>query len=225
MNNKALINCLTVAALGMGALPAFASSVVWDWSPATTGATITSDGWTNQYPGQHFGEMVSFGADTTIDGMDIYSSDGFGVAGSPAKITVWADNAGAPAAILAQFSVSLSAVDSLGASAGETRKHADFGGFTMLANTNYWIGMAGDGLDLTQTGLQGVSGGDSKMAQFGSFGTFDFFTGPDVGDMAFRLYGNAPASTPEPSTLSLALLSLGGIYLNRRKQHAKTESV
>jgi hypothetical protein len=105
----------------------------------------------------------------------------------------------------------------MGAGTGNNRKYADFSGFDMLANVDYWIGMAGDGVSLTQTGLTGVAGGDSRMAQFNNNDTFSYFTSTGVGDMAFVLYGNASA-VPEPATLALMGLGLAGIGFARKKK-------
>jgi hypothetical protein len=216
MNNKPLMTVWAAVALCMGASSALASPLIWDWSPATTGATA-ADGWSNQNPGQHFAEKVSFTGNNTVDGMDIYAALGFGSVGAAVKITVWADSAGQPGAVLNQFSSLISAIDAQGAAAGDARVHTDFAGFSMLANTTYWIGMAGDGFDLTQTGLIGVAGGDSVMAQFNSDDNFSIFTSDIVGDMAFRLYG---ASVPEPATFSLFGLGLAGLFAHRRKPRA-----
>jgi hypothetical protein len=75
----------------------------------------------------------------------------------------------------------------------------------MLCSTTYWVGMAGTLGDLSQTGLLGVAGGDSRMAQF-SGSSFSFMTGTHVGDMAFRLYG-VPGAAPVPEPRSLTLLA------------------
>lgn len=194
---------LCAASFCVGSLPAMASSLIWDWSPLTTGATVTNDFWTNRDSGQHFADRVSFGNSMNVSAMDIYSSDQFGSAGSAVKITIWNDVLGLPGAVLGQFSSVISAVDSTGAAPGNNRKHAEFGGFTMSANTPYWIGMAGDNYDLTQTGLSGIPGGDSVMAQFTSNEIFINFTDSFVGDMAFRLYGDATTETPLPQLLPL----------------------
>ncbi len=193
-----------------------ASTIVWDWSPQTTGGSVTSDNWSNDNPGQHFAEAVQFGYNVAVNGIDIYNSSSFGSVGQAVVVTIWQDASGQPGSVLGRFSTTIAAIDSDGAVSGNTRKHADFSDFTMLAGTIYWIGMAGDYTTLTQTGLLNVSGGDSMMAQFNWNDTFSHFTDTSVGDMAFRLYGDR-SSVPEPSTMLLFGLSLMGLAGFRRK--------
>ena len=198
--------------------PVWASSIVWDWSPLATGGTVTNNFWTNRNPGQHFGEVVSFPETMLIDGIDIYGGTTYGEVGSPVVVTVWQDSAGTPGGVLAQFNTTISAIDSVEASAGNHRMHADFAGIDMLANVDYWIGMAGDnslGVTLVQTGLSGVPGGDGKVARFDGGDTFSTFA-TDVQDMSFRLYG----TIPEPATIALFGIGLAGLGFSRRRKRA-----
>jgi hypothetical protein len=194
-----------------------ASTVVWDWSPATTGAAVTNPAWENTRPGRHYAEFVQFDDTADIDGMDIYGIDSdafgdlFGKVGSPVVITIWSDSSGQPGSVLNQIFTTISAIDHVGASVGNRRLHTDLPSFHMLAKTKYWIGMAGDGIVFTQTGLHGVPGGDSTMANFLVFDSFGFFPDSGQGDMAFRLYGNK--AVPPSNTVPIPTIGVGGLAL------------
>lgn len=192
------------------------ASVVWDWSPRAAGTGIASDHWSNWYSSQHFAEKVSFQRSMHIDGMDIYSYSGATKLGLPVKITIWNDNAGQPGSMAAQFTTSLSAVDTVGAVSTNQRSYADFVGFDMAAGLTYWIGMAGDGVGLAQTGLKGVAGGDGTMAYFSknSFNGLPYY----LGDMAFRLHGDPVQGNTVPEPGTLLLLTLGAAVLRARQQ-------
>lgn len=214
MSIKYLSKLCVSLLLSVAASSSFADVMVWDYSPATTGGTVTNDYWTNQYPGQHFADNVSFAAATIISGMDIYNAADFGNLGDVAHVTIWADNSNAPGAIIADFLTTVTAIDSVGAYAGEHRMHADISGFSMAAGTTYWIGMAPSTALWTQTGLNGVAGGDGRMAFFiGSA----FNRPADIGDMAFRLYAT-DGTVPEPASMALFGLALLGLGAARRRR-------
>ena len=219
MNRWRLRVLFGVIVICLVAAPAWASPIVWDWSPATTGATVTSDYWSNNFNGQHFADMVLFGSGMSVDGIDIYMSPNYPSLSQTVKITIWADAAGQPGAVAAQYSSLVSIIDTSGAAGDNVRVHADFTPFLMGANTPYWIGMAGDGTTMTQTGLSGVNEGDSRMAQFNDGDSFSYFTGTSVGDMAFRLNGTPTQTVPDPgSSLLLLLLGLAGLRACRKRQ-------
>ena len=194
------------------ASPCF-GDIIWDYSPVTTGGS-GSTGWTNVSSNQNFAELVSFADAVTVTGMDIYSSDLRGSVGDLATIRIRSDAAGLPGSILFDFTETISAIDSIGATAGNNRKHVDFTlPVSLAAGTPYWIGMSGTGFDLTQMAFNTSPPADAKMAQFSNT-TYQFLT--SVGDMAFRLHGSA---VPEPSSIVLlGLGTIGLVCMGRRKR-------
>jgi hypothetical protein len=208
---------ITATVLALGAAAAQAG-VVLDWSPQATGGTVTNDYWTNMSPGQHFAEHVKFNASTAINGIDIFDGKNLGNVGSGAKVTIWSNAGAQPGGVLASYTTTISIADTSGTvNQNEQRLHADFSDFVMLAGVDYWIGMSGFGTVFTQTGLNGVAGGDGRMAQFNSNDSFSYFA--TIGDMAFRLYGQS-ANIPEPATLALTGLALLGVAGVRRQRKA-----
>ena len=191
------------------------ASIIWDYSPGTTGGTVTSDYWSNNYNSQSFAEAVSFTSNTTVGGIDIYSGR-FNNLGDSVTVRLWSDNAGHPGILLDKIITTLSIIDTDGAVVGEYRNHADITPLTLTAGTTYWIGMTGSGNnEINQTGLYGVSGGDGQMAQFNGGDTFSYFA-TVTGDMAFRLE-DTTNPVPEPTTMLLLGLGLIGLAGGRRK--------
>jgi hypothetical protein len=197
MFKKNLLSSAVLAAgLAFGATQAHAT-IIWDYSPDTTGATnVPSSGsLSNLATGQNFFERVLFTSDVSLTGMAIYSFSLYGSVGQNVTIRIRSDSAGTPDASLFDFTASISAVDTEGTSvnpafSNNTRKFATFTTpVNLLANTQYWIGMSGTTTELGQQGLNGTDAPDNgRMWRY--FGTTPALDSTDSGDMAMRLYGD-----------------------------------
>lgn len=212
------IAALTVASLTSATLltapdPATAA-IVWDYSPATTGATVVPDfRFTNVSTGQNFAEQFLLGQDTTLTGMDIYTR---GVsAGQSVTVRLWSDNGGIPGTLLQTLTGALDTVDTQGAGSAPSVLRA-FSNFTnpiaVLANTRYWIGMSGTSSSIGQVALTAPNApGNGTLAQFNNT-TFLGFSN-NAGDQAFRLHGT-PIPTP---ALLPGLIGMGVAAWRKRK--------
>lgn len=201
--------------------PAKASTVVWDFSPGIPGVRVLGNNWVNEIPGGHYADKVTFNFDTIIDGIAVYGARNFNEIGDPVLITIWQDADGIPDSVIQQYHSTISEIDLEGATDFNKRNYASFDDFIMFANTPYWIGMGGaDGHRMVQSGVLGAPGGDNRMAVWSSDNTFYRVMNETMGDMAFRLYGEAGAPVPEPATMILfgtGLACLVGIIRKKNK--------
>jgi len=194
------------------------ATIIFDYSPLTTGGSGTS--FANLSNGQNLVERIFFSTDVQVTDMDIYSQALSGSVGDSVTIRIFNDAGGQPGSLFTTFNETISIIDTEGTISPENnRKHTDFSTpVNLLANTDYWIGMSGTGfLDIGQLGLSTSFPEDSRMFQFNGL-TPLFFTPTFVGDMAFRLSGQAPV--PEPSTMLLLGSGLAGLAFFRLHRKA-----
>jgi len=165
-----------------------------------------------------------------VNGMAIYSSQssGNGHVGDSVTIRIRSDNGGTPGLLLFDFTASITAVDFDGSSVNPSflrasRKFASFSDITLLANTNYWIGMMGTTIDIGQSALDGTGApGASQMWMYqGGGGGYNLFNNQHFGDMAFRLYGDVTTPVPEPEIYTMMGIGLGLLgWVGRRRKLA-----
>lgn len=189
------------------------ATILWDYSPDATHASVYQSNWTNQAGGQNFLESVVFDSDVSITGMSIFGGTGFGSVGDGTVVKIFS-GASAPGNMLFGLNETVDSVDSLftATQSGLSRVHVTFDEAQFLAAGTYWFGMSGASL-LVQAGLNNVQ--DNHMWQL-SGDTPMFF--PNVGDMAFQLEGNTASAVPEPATFALLALGLLGFAFVRRRQ-------
>ena len=211
--NKALNIGLGGMAIALVSTPVNASTIIWDYSPATTN-TISglSSRFVNVSTSTNFAESVSFSVPHLLTGMDIYSNDAFGAVGNNVTIRVRLDNAGTPSNLIHDFSETITLIDDegIGDWSSVNRKFVSFS-FPLLleADRTYWIGMSGESQSVSESeqlaqAFLDTNPGDGRVAQF--FGTdFNRFNSLR-GDLAFRLHGRA---VPEPLTILGAMTAVG----------------
>lgn len=204
-NMKRLVFSLTISTFLCAGVSPCVGDLIWDYSPLTTGGSGTTS-WQNVSTFQNFAEVVSFANPVTVTGMDIYSNADIGSVGNSATIRIRSDAADLPGGLLFDFTETISIIDSIGATAGNNRKHVDFTvPVPLAAGTPFWIGMSGTTVGLRQMSLLTNPPADSRIALFNGTTFQGMF---NIGDMAFRLHGDVTV-VPEPS--SFVLFGLGSI--------------
>jgi hypothetical protein len=190
-----------------------AQALIFDYGPlsGTDGGS-----WSNEQSAQNFAEQFSFPVTTTVTRVDIFTDANF--SGSSVHIKILSDAGGTPAGVLRQEDqIPLSwTLDTSGLYRVSCNLAVPF---VAQANTVYWIGVAGNGIDIHQESV--LSPGDGHMAQFNG-SIFSLHT--SVGDMMFQLYsGQSPVSVPSMTEwgmiIFILLAGLGSaIYMKKQKK-------
>jgi hypothetical protein len=221
MLNHAIFRTLFQSALLaiVFATPAKATLLV-DFSPDTTGASLDTAGYLNNYGVQIMGDRFSLATDVVLTGSSIYSRNTWGSVGDSARLMIFGDLSGTPTATpLIDLVTTLDAVDTqLTSSIGElTRKHATISD-TFLAAGTYWFSMPGNGVELGQ-----ASGNyDNNGLRFGASGTNLTNICNNCGDAFFTLEGTT--NIPEPATFTLVAAGLlAGWGVKKRRVNAQAE--
>lgn len=214
---------LLVMVLGMMLTPsANADSIIWDFGPNDSYTGILH----NLTGEQHFYENVKFGSNVKLTGYDHFlrlhdppnTATNF-------HLSIRADNgSGWPGDIIYEWDQDYNEFGYYGTyyASWSPTVQSDiykatfyFDPIILNANTTYWIGASGNGMEGVQLTLY-APGGDGKLFSYNDEGMADgFYT---FGDGMFRLLG---APTPEPATILLMAFGTGvmggGIRRLRRK--------
>jgi len=215
MNFKklALVAALACTALATSANAAIVVNRSVDTIGLTPGFTAANQ------PFQNFLVRFTLGANTNLNGADIYSDFANGnLLGTSATIKFRLDNAGAPAATdVLNFAANINAVDNVGSSTQPTikRLHVDFGALNFGPGT-YWFGLSGTSSEIGWN-LQFSSPGADPLYQL----SFSNVVGPlSNTKAAFNLYSAAP----EPASWALMLVGFGaaGYAMRTRRRTTAT---
>jgi hypothetical protein len=194
------IGCLLYVVVRLSST-ACAAPVIWDYGPASG---TESGSWQNITAGQNFAEKVRFNTPTLLTG---YQHFGFSAPpGGVYHLKLLADMAGAPGALLASMDISPAAPSTAVPATSYFQTNFNLPNIPLVANTNYWIGLSGNGFEAAQESVR--TPGDGMMAQFNG-PAYDSIVG--IGDQMFRLEGMVPT----PATAPLAMILLAG-WLRRR---------
>jgi hypothetical protein len=200
------------------ALPAPASTILWDYGPLT--GTFAGQ-YLNLTGTMMFADRIVFTAPVVIEGYIHFTPAN--VAGRGFEFRILADDGGKPGGAIATFHQTFS---------GTAPLVGDFGPYSIfrvefrwaqpvrLSAGVYWFGMSGDGFNAYQFTVN--KPGDGQTAQFYSSG----YAGMVPGDQLFQLTGYADTSATETGTGMLALagaLFAAARYLwKRRRGPSKT---
>jgi hypothetical protein len=207
---------MALAFLVCGTNRAVAEFIVWDYGP-TTGPATPPEGnrsvFVNMSNGQNFLDTVSFAADTSITGLNLFtSSSRLPPHGDLYHVRFRQDAGGVPGAVFSEFDVPATAIDFIGDFKTTTGNPADvyrvslrFDAVHLAAGTTYWTGASGLNFDIGTYGVVGP--GPGRTAQLS--GSQFLFINTITGDLMFQLVSDTQVGTvPEPSSV---LLLTGGL--------------
>lgn len=171
----------------------------------------------NQAGGQNFLVRFSLSAATSLTGADIYSAFIPVSVGTGVTLKFRNDVAGAPDANdLFNVTSTVSAIDSVGSSTNPSiqRLHADFAALDFAAG-DYWFGMSGTGDEI---GWNIDTNSPITNGAYQLIGSNLLTALPQSWAFAFNLYDGANA-VPEPTSLPLVLLAVGGMAYSMRRRN------
>lgn len=202
--------CCFVAASALIASSYAKADVILDLSPAAMNYQVGTS--YNQYQGEHYYEPVTFPQGAVVTGMAIYSYYYFTSVNQNIVIDIDQNSGGYPGTSVDNFQTQISTVDTQGTTPGEgeVRAYAAFPTpVTMTPGETLWFSMSGN---VNDTGLYLYNQGDDTTGEI--YTSFNQYSGMSIGDVAMQLYGTL---APEPATVSLIGLAIGGLALRRKR--------
>lgn len=210
------------------------TTVVFDnlnGAPLTNGAP--NDRTSGSFPTEFAGETVddvTFNTTTVVTGINwtgVYGGFGDGVvaaADDDFEIRIYADNAGTPGGLLANFAVGNAVNRTLGTTqlfTGNITQNFNFSAdidFTFDANVTHWLSVLNNTAGESDDFFQSTATGGNTFAQFLNMPDAEFLDQAQNGAVGFGTnFQLTFTAVPEPSSAGILALGLMGL-LTRRKR-------
>lgn len=162
--------------------------------------------WSNYAASQNFLIQFTLASTTQIESVDIFAFNGYAPVGTSTTVRFRNDAGGSPAAAnLVEFVANVS-----GNSAFDAQSHiasVNLSPFSLDAGT-YWFGVSGTSTELSWDSYSTNNQNQKYLSGQNIVGE------PNVGDFGFRINGEVP----EPGSVALLGMAIGGLLLARRKR-------